>query len=318
MGRTVQALLTVVALSLIAAQPQDAKLPQPTTESATPDSVVDPGSSSARAPEADPFGPEPGPKPAACTKNEGILDKLARLSSHVETMPDGTLWVAVWSGEITDDDLVALGTLANLGSLDVPGSRITDRGINGLAKSQSLFRLNLEKTGIADEGVKALVKLPELRSLNLAGTKITDAGVVSLKRHASLRELDLSDTSVSNAAIESLSGNEQLTSLDISGTCVDDAAMLHIGKLRHLRVLHVNKTISNEALAAIEGLVELNDFSGPAQITDIGLHHLRNLTNMGRIGGVMSQVTDSGLRSIRACPSLDISALTTARLPMRG
>ncbi len=234
--------------------------------------------------------------------NEGILAKLTRLGVSVNTRPDGTLRVV---GKITDDDVIALGAVGNLGCLVLTGGgRVTQRGIDGLAKSQTLFELNLARTAINDEVVKALVKLPKLRTLDLSDTKITDAGVASLKGHGSLRELNLANTRISNAAIEALSGNEQLTSLDISGTRVDDAGMIHVGKLRHLRVLRVNKTISNEALAAIEGLVELNDFAGPAEITDVGLNHLRNMTNMQCIGRgisrVMGRVTDNGLRSIGA------------------
>ena len=72
-----------------------------------------------------------------------------------------------------------------------------------------------------------------------------------------------------------------------------------MGKLRHLRFLRVDRAISNEALAPIEGLVELEYFSGTRGLDNIGLRHLRNMTNMRRLQCGMRRVTDGGLRSIR-------------------
>ena len=77
-----------------------------------------------------------------------------------------------------------------------------------------------------------------------------------------------------------------------------------MGKLRHLRRLQLPRKITSDALAAIEGLVELEYFWLPEQITDAGLHHLRNMTKMRRLQCSMRAVTDDGLRSIRALTHL--------------
>ena len=164
---------------------------------------------------------------------------------------------------------------------------------------------------MTDEGVKTLAKLPKLKTLDLSHTGITSAAVVSLKGHSGLRELNLGCTRVGNAGIEALSGNENLTLLDIAGTEVNGAGMIHVGKLRHLRTLYVTG-IPNEALAAIEELVELEEFSGPIRINDVGLYHLRKMKNMRCIGGSMHLVTDNGLKSI---PPLRISESLTSAVP---
>jgi internalin A len=324
--RSVPSSFGVILLALIPVYSQDTHLPQARTGPLLPIQFGSPDEpktdQSAPSPDDNPFNRPPletERKPTPPPRDEGIIDKIKRLGGRVEVNPsDGTLRVSYWSGNFTDDDLVALAALGNLGSIKLERCPITDRGIDRLAKNQRLFCVDLAQSAITDDGVKVLAKLPKLRSLNLAGTKTTDEGITSLKAHVCLRELNLSDTGVSNAGVQALSGNENLTSLDIFGTRVDNAGMVYVGRLRHLRDLRVNQTVSNEALAAIEGLVELSRFEGPREISDIGLYHLRHMKQLSTLIGRMSRVTDNGLRSIRALPYLTEIRLDGSQITDEG
>ncbi len=95
-------------------------------------------------------------------------------------------------------------------------------------------------------------------------------------------------------------------------------AWFYIGKLRHLRKLSINYNISNDALAAIEGLVELEEFWGPVKINDAGLHHLRNMTNMRRLLVGSRLITDDGLRSIRGFIHLEELRLEFSKITDKG
>ena len=180
-----RALLIVLALTLIAGQQdtnprQAGGKPLGPKKSGGPDAP--PITDMVSDPNENPFDGPRRPMLASTAKNEGILDKIRRLGGYVETDPlDGAIRVSVWSANITDDDVVALAALDNLGSLDLPRFPITERAAERLARNQRLFYLNLAQSGVTDHGLKALAKLPRLRTLDLADTKITDEGIVSLK-----------------------------------------------------------------------------------------------------------------------------------------
>lgn len=226
-----------------------------------------------------PFGDPPEPQ-APPPKNEGILAELKRLQC-VDIARDGT--IDVWyrrDRTLTEDDLVALAALPNLGRLSLGGGVISERAVEALAKCPKLVSLRLSGPAVSDREVGMIAKLPKLRSLDLFDANVSSAGVACLKGHAALRELNLKGTRVGNEGMEAISGNDNLTSLNVRGTRVDDSGMVYIGKLRHLRSLSVGSRISNDSLAAIEGLVELEVLWGTLKMDDAGLGHLRKMTKL--------------------------------------
>ena len=239
------------------------------------------------------------------SENDGIVEKLQRLGNDV--IPDpvgGALCVVLTANEaVTAEDITALASLGKLRSLDMSRCAISDRAVEQLARNGELAELNVSSTAVTDDQVKTLAKLLKLHSLNLSNTGVTDAGAVSFKAHPSLREVNLESTGVGNAAIEALSDDEGITSLNVWGTQVDDAGMKYVGKLRHLRKLRVSG-VTNDGLADLEPLVELEDFLGLDHLSDDGLYHLRKMTHLVRMPGSMERVSDDGLRSIRGLTRL--------------
>ena len=163
-----------------------------------------------------------------------------------------------------------------------------------------------------------IAKLPRLRSLDLSHTVVSSVGLAYLKGHAALRELNLETTRVGNLGMKAISRNENLTSLDVSGTRVDSDGMVYIGNLRRLRSLRIGPNVSNDALAAIEGLVELEEFWGPVDMSDAGLGHLRNMTKLRRLAAGLRLVTDDGLRSIRGLKRLEGLRLDHSQITDKG
>jgi Leucine-rich repeat (LRR) protein len=266
-----------------------------------------------------PFAGPREPKAPPPPKNEGILAKLRRLGCRVETNPvDGTLAVSQWSGRLTEADVMSIARLGNLRSLVLAGCPISDRAAEQLAKNLRLSDVNLDRSSITDAGLKALARLPKLESLSLRNTKVGDEGVTSLRGHPSLRLLDLQSTRASNEGVKAISGNEKLRDLDLFGTRVTGAAMPDIAKLQHLQSLWLNGGVSDDGLGAIEALVELTELGGLGEVTDAGLHHLRNMTQLCLLRGGMSRVTDNGLRSIRALTSLSELRLDNSQVSDEG
>ena len=271
----------------------------------------------------DPFAPPGYKPPTRPTRAElpPILAKLKRLA-YVSIDPrHGT--TAVGDGgryRLTEDDVVALAALPNLGRLWLGGGVISERAAEALAKNPGLVSLSISLHGptVGDEDVRMIAKLPKLRSLDLSQSSVTSVGLAYLKGHAALRELNLEATRVGDAGMEAISGNENLTSLNVRATRVDDSGMVYIGKLRHLRSLSVGPNVSNDALAAIEGLVELEEFWGPVHMSDAGLGHLRNMTKLRRLAAGLGLVTDDGLRSIRGLIRLEGLNLQLSKITDKG
>jgi hypothetical protein len=264
-----------------------------------------------------PFGDPPGPE-APPPKNEGILAKLKRLQC-VDIARDGTIDVLYRRRcPLTEDDLVALAALPNLRSLVLGGGVISERAAEALAKSPKLVSLSMHGTNVGDQDVRMIATLPRLRSLDVSNSSVTSVGLAYLKGHPALRELKLGVTRVGNLGMEAISRNENLASLDVSGTRVDGDGMVYIGKLRHLRSLRVGPNVSNDALAAIEGLVELEVLWGTLNVDDAGLSHLRSMTKLRRLDVVLRLVTDDGLRSIRGLKHLERLDLQLSKITDRG
>ena len=98
---------------------------------------------------------------------------------------------------LQDRDLVHLGQLRNLVSLNLKGTRITSAGLVHLKGLNALQVLHLERTGIDDNGAVHLAGLQQLKYLNLYGTRVTDKTLVHLRKLKNLRRLYVWRTGVS-------------------------------------------------------------------------------------------------------------------------
>ena len=133
---------------------------------------------------------------------------------------------------ITTDGLRHLGSLSNLRSLSLHGSRVTSLvPIRPLTKIRWLC---LAYTPIDDSALAVLQNWPQLYDLDLRKTNITDAGMVTLSGLSSLRELNLSQTRVTDAGLRHLARSNSLRSVVVRETEVTDAGIAGFSRVNAL------------------------------------------------------------------------------------
>ena len=128
MNRIAQAFLTLLALVLIAAQMEDQKLANGVRQGCQRPPMAVPCDNGPRSANAggEPFrraartGAEARATPQ---ESEELLDKLRRLGSPVETLPDGMFCVMIGLPEITEDEDIALAATGTLGFLALRDAR---------------------------------------------------------------------------------------------------------------------------------------------------------------------------------------------------
>ena len=106
--------------------------------------------------------------------------------------------------EVTDADLVRLGGLTNLVTLDLDNTQVTDTGLVHLAGMTKLKTLLLGNTAVTDASLMHLANLRKLEGLSLYHTQVTDAGLVHLASLNRLTYLDLHNTHVTDAGVAEL------------------------------------------------------------------------------------------------------------------
>lgn len=110
------------------------------------------------------------------------------------------------NGPFNDHLFQALSDIANLYDLDLSGTEITDDDLIPLGSIPHLQRLDLSETKISDAGLIHLSALSDLRTLNLYGTAITDAGLDHLANNQRLESLYLWQTHVTAVGVSLLEG----------------------------------------------------------------------------------------------------------------
>jgi internalin A len=134
---------------------------------------------------------------------------------------------------ITTEGLHHLGSLSNLRSLSLEGSRRVT-GLEALRPLTKITYLCLANTPIDESALTVLQSWPQLDNLDLRKTNVTDAGVVALSGLSSLRELDLSQTKITDAGLRHLARSNSLRSVFVRQTEVTDAGIAEISKANAL------------------------------------------------------------------------------------
>ena len=220
------------------------------------------------------------------TLDAAAIDSLARVTTLEDLVLD--------ESNVTDDDLAALVTLADL------------------------RRLSLVHTAITDKGLSHLSGLPRLKTLVLDSSyRVTDDGLVAVGEIDSLEDVSLLDTPVTLPPLVALSGRH--TTLQINSS--------H-GVLGNRKLALSGTEISDEGLLRLHNAVELEGIELPSRITDRGLRHLHGLSKLKYLVFAGTRITDRGFgdlidRSpplteldISGCGSLtDTGMALVARLP---
>ena len=72
--------------------------------------------------------------------------------------------------------------LRQVTGLHMQDSRVTDDGLMHLAKVNNIGHIVLRNTAVTDRGLQYLKHMDKLRYLDLTGTRVTDEGIVSRSR----------------------------------------------------------------------------------------------------------------------------------------
>jgi hypothetical protein len=148
----------------------------------------------------------------------------------------------------------------------------------------TLEELTLSNTGVGDAGLAELKALKELKKLHLAGAiRLTDAAAETINGFAGLEDLSLPST-ITGKGVGKLVRLKMLRSFYLGGGNPGDGAVKAIA----------------EYMPDLESL-ELGTFwlSGNG-ITDASVPHLAKLKQLKTAGLAGSQLTDAGLKELRA------------------
>lgn len=189
-------------------------------------------------------------------------------------------------GEITDDMLLELGPLPELGSLYLGKTLVTDAGLQALAgfpklKRFSMFQTEINGTGLkyleqttgltrleirtqrGDEVLEYIASLMELDELIL-NAPITDEGLERLPVLPNLKSLWLNNARVKGPGFAFLAQQPVLASIGLGASETDDTAIEFLAKLPALRFVSLAETrITAAGVARLRELRPTLTFSEP-------------------------------------------------------
>lgn len=159
-----------------------------------------------------------------------------------------------------------------------------------------------------DEGLTWLRNLPDLPgvSLSLKGVGIGDTTLVHIDGVGNLRELILENTGITDNGFSRLKELRNVNTLHLALNKKFTGVGFSGVKLPHLRdVSFFNDDLSNE------GMRELAKFNTicrlelvGSQVTDVGLAHLKGLTELTQLTLMNNEIDGSGLGSLKALKHL--------------
>jgi hypothetical protein len=146
------------------------------------------------------------------------IQKLNGLGIAVRPIALNSKWLTanlrVFSGELNDEVLGALGQITGLVDLNLASTAMDDAKLAKLAGLKNLMALHLENTKVTDAGLKHLAGMAYLNYLNLYGTTVTDAGLDWLKDLKRLEKLYAWQTQVTAAGVARL--KEAIPAVDVN------------------------------------------------------------------------------------------------------
>lgn len=136
------------------------------------------------------------------------IEKLNGLGIAVRPIALNSNWftanLRVFSGELNDEVLTALGQVTGLVDLNLASTSIDDAKLAKLGGLKNLMTLHLENTKVTDAGLKQLAGMEYLNYLNVYGTAVTDAGLDVLQNLKRLEKLYAWQTQVTEAGVAKL------------------------------------------------------------------------------------------------------------------
>ncbi len=85
------------------------------------------------------------------------------------------------SAPLLPEDLAVLGSMTNLKSLTLPGTKLTGEGLKHLTQLKELEHLEADMKLLRDEDMTCFMELPGLRYLDLSNSQVTAEGVAKFR-----------------------------------------------------------------------------------------------------------------------------------------
>jgi hypothetical protein len=150
---------------------------------------------------------------------------------------------------------------------------------------KSVIEVRLTCCNLADAWLERLSGLTRLKSLSLNATNVTDAGLKRIEGLKCLQELSLYRTLVTDAGLEHLKALTKLQRLNLTSV---NPVIKRAGSTGR-----IPRAYSSSGLPAPNPL----GLPGP-HVTDVGLEHLKALTNLQSLSLKATDVTDAGMKHL--------------------
>ena len=182
-----------------------------------------------------------------------------------------------------------LAGLTGLKQLRLNSTTITYRGLRHVVGLQSLNYLQISSTRLGDRALPYVAKLKQLKTLVLGGSKVTDDGLRHLSGMNSLEEVFLWVNNIRGPGLRHLAELPNLHYLFLKGTNYDgkckftEYSLKYLRDIRSLRKLRIWRQLP---------------------ITDAGMPHLGNLTQLEGLNLYGHPITNAGLAHLKSLNSL--------------
>ena len=267
--------------------------------------------------------------------------------AHLKTMPLLKKLDIYKESKVTDDGMVHLAAIDTLEYLDLPD--LTDKGIAAIANLGNLKHLNIyggSFSNVTDAALKDLSKVKSLESIAIPGRKCTDKGMEYLSRLTNLKKLSISSDLITNNGLAKLRTLRLLESFSFGSENVTISGLSHLNEFKHLSRLSVSgirqdnsgmdisgltgledltlklsprgkekdyDPVRDEDLACLKDLKKLSRFqisyAQHSEITDAGVLHLKDLTNLNLLNIGSRHLTDRSLSYLADMKNLDFLRL---------
>lgn len=245
------------------------------------------------------------PVSAAFFDSDETVAAITRLTefSTVETL-------SISGGQLPAAAMPHLKKLTGLRRLLLRGGQIDDAAIHNLAELPQLEYLGLHDRAVTERGLEVLGRLPNLQSFSFVAFQPASATPGSLLP--------------GDSVIDHLASTTTLKSLSLQfGVRITDAGFARLSRLPKLEELKLGSAdITDEGLAYIGKITSLKTFelqphvtliSGSrSRLTDVGLRHLKGLTNLEVLSIPGGQFTDAGMAHLAGMTKLKRLTLISA------
>jgi internalin A len=174
-----------------------------------------------------------------------------------------------------------------------------DQILAEIGKLHDVCAVEICCTTVSSDGVAKLLALPRLTVLHFYETRLDRRTMATVGTMKNLKLIVLARVVFDGGSLQQLEGISGLERLCLNGSKIDDDGLAAVSKFRRLKLLDLSGTkITNRGLRHLEGLVTLEQLTLPREITDAGVAHLRNLTNLANLGTAdynLRKLTDAGM-----------------------